>query len=678
MLDAYTVRKAIPRIVLAVIAINLSIYLCVAAIDITNIIGHGLGNLITGPFLDNKAYGRVQLPQNGATITAGAFGVLTLLVAGATGVFALAGSTAAAGVIATAGLALLAVLVPFVISMMLITLAVMFTLIIRQALLIFLVVVSPVAIALFVLPGTEKYFKKWLDLFAKTLLVYPIIAVIFAMSTVMAQIILGTAELSAPVMGLVKVLATVIVVFAPLVMIPFAFKFAGGAISAVMNLANGKASSISGRAGQGFQAWRKNPNSWAGKQSAAALDRRREKGFTGGQVMSGISGGLRRNGQGFKGGYKAASGAVTTEKSKLRFDEIMKHEAVQAMAGNDDFLEAGRQGKSEKEVRTILSRMGATQNEDGTWNNDGTYASSLDRSVASIMRAKGVGSQQEFERFAAVQLAGTGTGYSSGSAEMFEAINEAAGDDRVLATNMLAAARNKGQESRRYDLSSAGFGTSAKMLQGQYVAHTSPLEPLLNNDGTQIIETPQQQQARLQLRIENAKVATNMEVTDNAVLVNGAGAMLGGRGQSVKNLLPAMRRRVEKSSNILEQAIASGDQSAVIMAQREHKQNLASAAGLLDVASQVSPENAKLLANGWDEPITGKKGQTTREGGLLDMKVLGVNGRVTNVSTAFEALRLDEEFGQMRREYGSAASADANRARDPNQNPEYPVPPSAF
>ena len=86
MLDAYTVRKAIPRIVLAVIAINLSIYLCVAAIDITNIIGHGLGNLITGPFLDNKAYGRVQLPQNGATITAGAFGVLTLLVAGATGV----------------------------------------------------------------------------------------------------------------------------------------------------------------------------------------------------------------------------------------------------------------------------------------------------------------------------------------------------------------------------------------------------------------------------------------------------------------------------------------------------------------------------------------------------------------------------------------------------------------
>ncbi len=294
MLDAYTVRKAIPRIVLAVIAINLSIYLCVAAIDITNIIGHGLGDLITGPFLDNKAYGRVQLPQNGATITAGVFGVLTLLVAGATGVFALAGSTAAAGVIATAGLALLAVLVPFVISMMLITLAVMFTLIIRQALLIFLVVVSPVAIALFVLPGTEKYFKKWLDLFAKTLLVYPIIAVIFAMSTVMAQIILGTAELSAPVMGLVKVLATVIVVFAPLVMIPFAFKFAGGAISAVMNLANGKASGISGRAGQGFQAWRKNPNSAAGRAALNASSNRADSGLTSRQIWARRPGGQNR------------------------------------------------------------------------------------------------------------------------------------------------------------------------------------------------------------------------------------------------------------------------------------------------------------------------------------------------------------------------------------------------
>src|SRR3989344_4953661 len=171
MLDAYTVRKAVPRILIAVIGINLSIYLCVAAIDITNVIGNGLGQLITEPFLKPDSFKDAGIENNVSN------GIATggLLIGG------IIGGTA---VWAAGGLAVIGALIPFMITVALITLAILFTLVIRQGLLILLTVISPVAIALFVLPGTEKYFKQWLDLFIKTLIVYPIIAAIFAVSTV--------------------------------------------------------------------------------------------------------------------------------------------------------------------------------------------------------------------------------------------------------------------------------------------------------------------------------------------------------------------------------------------------------------------------------------------------------------------------------------------------------------
>ena len=70
-LDAYAVRKAVPRILIAVIGINLSIYLCLAAVDITNVIGRGIAGLITTPFVKGGNYdffveGNVE---NAASIT---------------------------------------------------------------------------------------------------------------------------------------------------------------------------------------------------------------------------------------------------------------------------------------------------------------------------------------------------------------------------------------------------------------------------------------------------------------------------------------------------------------------------------------------------------------------------------------------------------------------------------
>ncbi len=130
-------------------------------------------------------------------------------------------------------------LLPFILTVTLIALAVVFTLVIRMALIVFLTVVSGVAVALFILPSTEQYFRKWWDLFVKTLIMYPIITALFAVSNIMTIILLSSANAGGGTIGVAQVIAAIFVAFAPIALVPFSFKFAGGALAAVMNASQG-------------------------------------------------------------------------------------------------------------------------------------------------------------------------------------------------------------------------------------------------------------------------------------------------------------------------------------------------------------------------------------------------------------------------------------------------------
>lgn len=221
-LDAYTLRKIAPRLFLAVIGVNLSIYLCIAAIDITTVVGHGLGQLIRGPFDVAGVLDSPKIDQGAGNIAFGASAVLLILVA----VPALKG-----GALATMFFLLLPVFV--------LILSILITLVLRQALIVLLTLISPVAIVLSVLPGTEKYFKQWWDLFIKTLVVYPIIAALFAISDVLTAISFAASNQGGNTTGAVDVISGVMFAFMPLVMIPFAFRFAGGALGAFTNATAG-------------------------------------------------------------------------------------------------------------------------------------------------------------------------------------------------------------------------------------------------------------------------------------------------------------------------------------------------------------------------------------------------------------------------------------------------------
>lgn len=217
-IDAYTAKKIIPRVLLAAILINLSYYIVGFLMDVTNVIGLGLVSLITAPF---GLSGDFNISLNG-----GASFILST------------------GLAAGAGLAILSfgallellwtvVLIPTILAF----LATAVTLLFRKGLLIFLVLISPVAFALYVLPNTEKYFKQWWNLLIKTLMVFPIVAALFGVSKVLAYTLDWANATSGPVEAIAGIMSVVALII-PLFLIPFAFKIAGGVIGQVANLAS--------------------------------------------------------------------------------------------------------------------------------------------------------------------------------------------------------------------------------------------------------------------------------------------------------------------------------------------------------------------------------------------------------------------------------------------------------
>ncbi len=222
LIDAYSAKKILPRLLIAAILINLSIYLVAFMVDITNIVGKGLISLITAPFYQT---GDFNIELSGFTSALG-FG------AGAG-----AGIALAAGGAAVVQFLLVFVLLPLFLTFI----AIVATLILRQAAIIMLLIFSPIAFALYCLPNTEKYFKKWWDLLLQTLLVYPIIAALIGLAKIVPSVVNLTAGTEGGLVAALGQVLSIIILFVPLALIPFAFKMSGGLIGKVSEIFNGLA-----------------------------------------------------------------------------------------------------------------------------------------------------------------------------------------------------------------------------------------------------------------------------------------------------------------------------------------------------------------------------------------------------------------------------------------------------
>jgi len=218
-IDAYTAKKILPRIVIAFIAINLSWYIAGFAMAASDIIGEGIKAVMLAPF-----------GQNAAIIVSGTNAAYTLLGG------LLAGGVAAALLIAGAGLF---ILVPVILGAVLAVTIGFFFVVIRQGLLIALTVFLPVAIVLWVLPGTRTYFNKYRDIFFGTIIVFPIFQAVLAMGALLAYVITAGNESDAgQKLALIPFMISIVCLFAPYFFLPkIAEKSVGllGTISGMIN-----------------------------------------------------------------------------------------------------------------------------------------------------------------------------------------------------------------------------------------------------------------------------------------------------------------------------------------------------------------------------------------------------------------------------------------------------------
>lgn len=156
----YGIKKMLPKIIVFAILVNISWYISVIMIDISNIVGHSLFEWLSGDgtwqFSSDS-----QSEDSPVEQILGGSAVLVGTAAAVTGAFA-------------AGTSILL----FLFSAALALIMMVFILLIRQAAVIVLVVVSPVAFVAGILPNTEGFFKKWMKFLKNMLMIYPICSLI--------------------------------------------------------------------------------------------------------------------------------------------------------------------------------------------------------------------------------------------------------------------------------------------------------------------------------------------------------------------------------------------------------------------------------------------------------------------------------------------------------------------
>lgn len=208
-IDAYTAKKMLPRLVIGVILVQLSYFIVSLMVDFTNVLGGGLGSLVLTPISDSTAtFSFNDSAFNFALIIAG----IGSAVAVGTGLMAIT---------------------PILLAALLVVISVVITLVFRHLVIVMLVILSPLAFVLWILPNTENYFKMWWSTLFKVLLMYPIIVMLISSGMVAGELAGASSEINDSSPELFDTILTILAAFAPLALIPATFKFAGGAIAAI-------------------------------------------------------------------------------------------------------------------------------------------------------------------------------------------------------------------------------------------------------------------------------------------------------------------------------------------------------------------------------------------------------------------------------------------------------------
>lgn len=208
----YGIKKLLPRLIAVAVLVNISYYLCVAAIDFSNILGLGVKNVLD-----------LMKP----TVTLGydswSKQVNTLLTA----------TVLATGVGIVLVTASLVALFPLLVGAAISLIVAVILMLARVAIILGLTIVSPLALACLLLPNTKSWYNKWKDLFVSMLMLYPLVSLVFGASTIAGLIIMNS-SISDNAAGSVSLqLFGLAVQMIPLAITPLLLRIGGGVLGQI-------------------------------------------------------------------------------------------------------------------------------------------------------------------------------------------------------------------------------------------------------------------------------------------------------------------------------------------------------------------------------------------------------------------------------------------------------------
>lgn len=372
-ISAYGIRKMLPRIIVAAILVNLSYYACIFAIDISNIIGGSLDGMI-------KSLPAGAAPANTEGNTWASLSSNVLIGSASIGLTAVLAIFATGTVFAFLAFSILAIMTAVAIFLA------------RHVLLIMLIILSPLAFAAYILPNTENLFDKWRKAFIAMLVMYPLVAVLFAGSQVASQVMRMTADQTGGDLAWLYKLFSLAVLAIPLFGIPWIVKFSGGFIGRIAGMVNDRSKGFVDRARN-----RGNEAAYNNRARSTDLGKRWKKAGYGenGEALDGAGNKLRRfRGKTMGRGALWAGNHKTVKEwgkanRKREADRIQSH-ALNESLNEQEEKEDGTMGYTKRAEKLAQSATGGVR---------GTSIGSLGGEEA-IRRVQNVALQEHIKHLA--------------------------------------------------------------------------------------------------------------------------------------------------------------------------------------------------------------------------------------------------------------------------------------
>lgn len=354
-LDAYTIRKVLPRLLAAAVLITISWPLMEVLIKAGNDIGLGVRDIIYAPFTNFTQ--KLTDLSNGTKFT-------TLLLG--------TGAAIAFGWVA---------LLSFLLTALLASLIAIVLLIFREIMIIFLVIIAPIGIACMILPNTQKGWKLWRDTFVGLLLVFIFISAFIALGRVFSVVAASSQDFIGQIIA-------IIAYFAPYFLIPLAFRLAGGLVATVGGIVNDRSRGM-------FDRLRKFRSDQPGKRyhnfkegkfgDQGFLFNARRKGPLGWLANKTNTAGRRWDlGPRGKFGFGAGGQAAENLHAMSRIGETLRNPHMQALGQDDDATAAmAFGGMNERTLEQATRQLFTDRN--------GVYDQARATRAKNMVRAAGFG-----------------------------------------------------------------------------------------------------------------------------------------------------------------------------------------------------------------------------------------------------------------------------------------------